>query len=77
MKRKNGASGRGVRGLAVVALTASMLVAAPVAAQAATMHGPFLSRGQCASEAQLYAIGNKVKVQDCWYDERRWFYYSY
>lgn len=75
---KNGAKRtrhRVVTGLVAVVAAVGMAIAVPTAASAAELRGPFGSRGQCASQAQLDAT-NGYNVGYCFQlDNGRWYYW--
>lgn len=66
---------RMVTGAVAVVAAVGMALAIPTAASAAEMKGPFSSRGQCASQAQLDAA-NGYTVGYCFQlDNGRWYYW--
>ncbi|MFJ4225592.1 hypothetical protein [Microbacterium sp. NPDC089695] len=71
------AARRGVAGAAATLVIASgMLLAVPLSASATELRGPFASRGQCASSAQLDAV-NGWSVGTCFqfFGQKEWRYY--
>ena len=76
-RRSTKARRRGIAGAAATLVIATgMLLAVPLSASATELRGPFGSRGQCASSAQLDAV-NGWSVGPCFqfFGQSAWRYY--